>query len=253
MINTNGDLQSIIQEIKILIEPIVIKKEAQNINFPVEFTFFHVLERAYVNMISLRLLVGDSLINHDHAIGLICRNLLTDFITTGHIIRNVNSNEESYQNLYSLHYSDIKKIDSLIKMYKKYKVINEIEFSKIKEKIDNESNIYKIVKDYAIEYKLKTFPGTREIIEKFLSTNLSDIWVQEIKNSYDTWLFYSKYEHLGWFSYELTRDIGSAAIKKRIMMVLRCTTIMIGSCLEILNEKEMMKRSIVIYEKLYNS
>jgi hypothetical protein len=226
-----------IQEILSLINPVLSKELNSSIEFPVEFTFYHVLERVQMNLDSILVLTKDSIIKHNHAIGLLSRNLLSDFITTGFIIRLSKSEDEHYSNLYSLYDSDLKKADAFIKMYKDAGYIEENSYSEYNNRYSNENHIYKLIRDYRIEFGTKDFPATKSIIECFLKSDLTDAWALQIKKSYDIWTLLSKYEHIGWNSYDATREITETDILKRLNIVLLNTTIMIASCFEILKEE----------------
>lgn len=244
------EIENIIQKIKTIIKPVIKNRETLSINFPVEFTFLHVLERVDCSLESLGLLVKSDILTHEHAIGLISRNLLSDFITTGFILKESKSEEDFYCNLYLLHVADLNKGDDLINMYKEAKIITNEESQKYYEKISEPQSIYFTIRNYAKENSLKSFPTTKSIIKKFLKSNSIDGWTQEIINSYDTWLFYSKYEHLGWYSHEFTRKVSKEKATERLKNVLRLTAILIGSCLEKLKEDQPLQESIKIIKIL---
>jgi len=230
-----------------IINPIIEKDLEEKNNFPAGFTFFHILERVKLNLQSIYLLAKDSMVKHDHAIGLISRNLMTDFIVSGYIIKLFGSEEIYYNKLYSLYNSDIKKTKSIINMFFEKGFIDEDEKNKIEENFNNYS-IYKVIHDFAANHNLKEFPNTKSIIEKFLDIDQNDEWIDQIKRSYDLWVYLSKYEHLGWYSYYLTRNTQSVKIKERLNSVLFKTLILTSSCLEILGEKRALKKIIELME-----
>lgn len=240
----------IIAEILKIINPILIKYLDQKINFPVEFTFYHVLERIKFNLESLQILVKDNITKHDHAIGLISRNLLSDFITTGFIIKLSTSEDDYYSNLYSLYDSDLKKADSFLNMYKDAGCVDDDEWKNYNEKYSDENNIYKLIRDYCKDLDIKSFPTTRKIIERFLKSEMNDPWAVQIKKSYDTWGFFSKYEHIGWYSYDLSRNADKSIVIERLNSVLCNTSILVGSCLDTLKEEQAMNDSVDLMKKI---
>lgn len=200
----------IIEKILRITNPILSKNIDESNNFPVGFTFYHVLERVNFNLESIRVLVEDGITKHEHAIGLLSRNLLSDFITTGYIIRLSKSDDEFYMRLYSLYDSDLKKAKSFLNLYLDAGFIDNEEVEKYNEKFNDENNVFKKIRDYCLEFDIKKrFPPTNEIIEEFFKSGLNDLWAEQIKRSYDTWAFLSKYEHLGWHSYDFTRTVDS--------------------------------------------
>lgn len=242
-----------IKEILEIINPVIKKERKGTVSFPVEFTFYLLLERVKGNLDSLKILIENGIVRHDHAIGLISRNLLTDFITTGYAILLPHDKEETERKLYALYYSDIKKVDSFLKVLKSTDSINDEKHLELQEKYNE--NIYKIIKEYYAENELKTFPSIGGIIEMFIKSDLKDRWSEEIKRSYEIWILYSKYEHLGWNSYELTRNISKESTTSNLFSVLFNTNILALSCMEILNENDaidaLKKLSTKINEKLY--
>jgi len=244
------DANQNIQEILSLINPILSKGNS-SINFPVEFTFKHVLERVQMNLESIHVLTKDSIFKHNHAIGLLSRNLLSDFITTGYIIRLSKSDDEYFANLYSLYETDLKKADAFIKMYKEAGYINEDTYREYHNRYSENNKIYKQIRDYRLEFGIKDFPQTKKIIEDFLKSDLTDYWAAQIKKSYDIWTILSKYEHIGWNSYDATRIIREADANKRLNIVLLNTTIMIASCCEILKEEKAMKAAMEMIKNNY--
>lgn len=230
----------VIGKILEIIIPVIKNRENGEMNFPVDFTFFHVLERVRLNLESIQILVNDSILNHDHAIGLISRNLISDFILTGYVLKLSTSQEEYYTNLYSIYNSDLKKMDSIMKMFKDAGLISDNEMKKFDHQYSNDKHMYKIIRDYADEYDLKSFPSIRSIIEKFLKADKKDVWVNQVQNSYNLWVQLSKYEHLGWNSYDFTRKIDLKRTSNRLMSVLFKTLILTGSCLETLREEQAL-------------
>ena len=239
----------IITKILHIIIPVLKKDLDQKNNFPVGFTFYHVLERVRFNLESIQILAKDNIVKHDHAIGLISRNLLSDFIATGYIIKLSVSEDDYYSKLYSLYDSDLRKVDSFLNMYKKAGFIDDDELKKHNKKYSDENHIYKVIRDYCEEFDLKSFPSTRAIIEKFLKSDMNDPWVDQVQKSYETWILLSKYEHLGWYSYDVTINTDNEKAIERLNSVLFKTVILVGSCLETLKEEQAMKDSVDLMRK----
>jgi len=238
-----------IKNILEIINPVLEKDMDEKNNFPKGFTFFNVLENVQFNLESIQTLAKENIAKHDHAIGLISRNLLSDFIVTGFIIKLSKSEDDLIGNLYSLYNSDLKKMDSFLQMFKDAGFLDEEEFERFNEKYLDNRHIYKVIRDYANENNLNKFPSTRSIIEKFLSSDQNDPWTSQILNSYDIWVCLSKYEHLGWNSYDLTRNTNTKRANGRLSSVLFKTLILIGSCLETLGEMEALERIFGIMKK----
>lgn len=228
-------IEIINEQLKIL-NPVLDKTNNYEINNPKKFIFCQILERVKFSIISLKLLIENDIIKHDHAIGLISRNLLTDFITFGYLIGLSVNKEQFEKNLYVLLNCDLKRVDSEIEYYKNYGIPDEKRneyFARYVNEIP-----YKTIRDYVNKHKLdkEQFPKTTTIIKKFLKAKRNDVLSKGI-NSFNKWFVYSKYEHLGWYSYELTRRINRDDAIKYLLNVLFDTTIMAAGCLEELEEK----------------
>src|SRR6056297_2132943 len=131
-----------------IINPVIGKDLAEKNNFPKGFTFFHVLERVQLNLSSIQTLAKEDIVKHDHGIGLISRNLLSDFIVTGFIIKHSESEDDLYTSLYSLYISDLKKMDSFLQMFKDAGFVTDSDLTRFKEKYSDDKHIYKVIRDY---------------------------------------------------------------------------------------------------------
>lgn len=222
------------------IKSVTSNTHGKKFDFPVEFTFSHLLERIYNNLIALKHLKEDFL-KYEHGIGLIARNLLTDFITMGYVIKISGKRQEVIGSLYSLYNSDMLKADNFMKMKESAGEIDVAEMNKYMDRY-NQKSIYKDVRDYATINNIKGLPQIAQMITALNNSGKKDMWTQEIVHSYDLWLFYSKYEHVGWYSYDLTRSISKQNIEERLNSVLRKTLILICGCLDELKEENAYKK-----------
>lgn len=245
--------EKLINEMLNVIRPVLEKENGRKLDFPTEFTFFHVLERIRFNLQTIDLLIKTDIVLHEHAVGLCCRNLLSDFITTGFIIKQSKDQNEYYVNLYRLYYTDLRRTDSFFNMFSGAGFATEDEIKKYNEKKNDPNDIYKLVFDYAAEFELKQFPSNAAIIEQFIKSDGKDLWNREIINSYDVYTFYSKYEHLGWHSYSLTRSGNKEKLYERLHTVLSKTTILLSSCFEILKEDTELASTMAIMNSTYKN
>ena len=243
------ELLSVIQELLNLTNPITNKYAGKDVSFPIEHTFLLILERAEGCLFSLEHLLKSGDLRHDHAMGLIARNLLSDFFLSSYLCKVSASNEVVENELYKLHHGDLRKVDSLVKLYSDNDAISKEDLTSY-EKSQTE-NIAGIIRRVIVERKLKTnFPNTRQIIEQMLKKEGDDAWASEIIRAYPVWIFFSKYEHLGWMSYHLTRNKTVDQLISRLDDVVRMAAIMIGGCFETLNEKEQLDKTLIIITTL---
>ncbi len=240
----------IISKLRSIARPIL-ETAGEKESFPVRFTFRLVLERLEINLSSLGILVESDLLRHNHSIGLICRNILSDMITTGYLIKLSTSEENLYERLYSLYHSDLKRTDSLIRLYQEADVLSAEEALAYREKHAMPNTMYRAIREYVEEYKPNPFPGTTLAIKQLLALKKNDAWTIELKHSFDIWTFYSKYEHLGWYAFEWTRPLERTKVELRLKSVLRLAALLQSSCLEMLDKKEALSESMALYGELY--
>jgi hypothetical protein len=219
--------------------------------FPVPFTFRLVLERLESSLGTLEVLVKDNALRHDHSIGLICRNILSDAIATGYLVKLSTSDENLYENLYALYHADLKRTDSIIKLFRDGGVLTTEEATRYSEKYAIPNSMYKVIRDYQEEHKPKAFPKNTEVIRQLLETKKDDPWSIELQRSFDIWTYYSKYEHLGWYAYELTRNLDPRKAAARFLSVLRLSALLQSSCFEVLSKKQAYGESFEVYRKLF--
>ncbi|MBK9421261.1 MAG: hypothetical protein IPN44_09415 [Flavobacteriales bacterium] len=228
----------------------VLATAGEHESFPVRFTFRLVLERLESSLGTLEVLIKDDALRHDHSIGLICRNILSDVITTGFLIKLSTTEENLHENLYALYYDDLKRTDMVIKLYAESNLITTeeaIEYNDIQAMPDS---MFKLIRNYVDEYKPEPFPGSTSIIKKLIASKKDDPWSIELRRSYDIWIYYSKYEHLGWYAYQLTRALDCKKAESRFKSVLRLATLLLSSCLEMLGQKDSLDKSMAIYRQL---
>lgn len=222
-------------------------------SFPVPFTFRLVLERLESSLGTLEVLVKDNALRHHHSIGLICRNILSDFITTGGIVKLPESEESRFEHLYALYYDDLRRTDNFVKLFEEGSVLTREEAQRYSEKHAMPDSMYKVIRDYVREYDTKQFPSTTSIIKSLLTRGQEDPWLIELHRSFDIWTYYSKYEHLGWYAYELTRNLNQKKATTRLLSVLRLSALLQSSCLEVLGENKAYEESFEVYRKLFEA
>ncbi|WP_018344263.1 hypothetical protein [Cytophaga aurantiaca] len=240
------DLDKSITEILNLINPILIKDESSTLNFPIQFTFHHVLERTTVSLESIRILMKSGISAHDHAIGLLSRNILSDFIIVGYISKFSKNEDDMIDMLNNFYNADLKKVDTYIETLKKLKIAPEGLQEHHLNKYLTDNSVLNYVRtniNTGKSSKTNTNFIISEIHKKFSEKESQDFYDIQIIKSYDTWLLLSKYEHLGWYSYEFTRNLYTEILTKRFSFVLYSTLMLITFSLGNLQE-ENIKRSV---------
>lgn len=195
---------SILTEAIQIIKPVLSGRVQSSEEFPVQFTFRLALERVYFSLESLHALLSTQSLNHDHAMGLIARNLLSDYLIISYLLKRHSDPKEREKLFYSLYNDDRKKLESTMNNYKKGGFISDNEFDTYQENYSK--GIHAEIKQYCALNGCKKFPLTAEIAEWALGNREKDSGAMEMVEAYDTWIYYSKYEHIGWHSYAFTRS-----------------------------------------------
>lgn len=261
-----------IRELRRIAQPLLVK-EPDSVKFPVHFTFRLVLERLESGLGSLELLVGSNLLQHDHAIGLICRNILSDTLITGYIIKSLEVVERKpkdlghpasdcgdqsstglegrlHEKLYSLYYDDLQRMDKIVELFKQAGTLSDEDVKQYREKHAMPNSIYNPIREYAKEFGTRPFPSNTAIYTWFLKSDQQDHWVKELQRAFDAWIHFSKYEHLGWYAYDLTRNLDKNGIRSRLKLITRLAALLQSSCHEMLGQKEALNESLTVYEGL---
>lgn len=239
---------NLISDILNLLKP-EITKERVNISIPIDIFFLHVLERIYDNLYSISRLKKLDIVNSNHSIGLIYRNILSDFITVFYVILQSNE-EEKTSEIYKLYKDDIKKFKSTLE-----KLNYEIEDMKIFLEFKTKSiDIFNHVKEFKIDCKSK-FPNTTEILKQLKEVYKTDETgtLQLLIQAFDFWYLYSKYEHIGIFSmlYKRTMPYDNKKNNQREKEILKLTLLLISQCFFNLNESLLKDNTDHLYRKYF--
>lgn len=238
---------NIIEKIQNVIKPVLDKEPEFNSNFPVEFTLYHILERANCSINSLRILSKESIVTNDHAIGLISRNILTDFILISYIIVKSDSKED-LRWYYALYRSDYNKMKSYLNFAERHKFVSSQELIELNKIYEND--FYKIIKTNS-EIEKVNFPSMKDIVEEFMTEFQTHLLANHISAAYDIWILLSKYEHLGIHSYTLTRQVPVENLKARLDTIISKSFILSGICLEGLYEDKAYSELLKLTEDVY--
>lgn len=236
-------------KIQNIVAPVLLRENEYKEKFPIGFTFNHFLERTNYSLTSLKILLSNNIIENDHAIGLIGRNILSDFLTVSYIIAKSLSVEDD-KVFYSLYKSDLDKMNSYLTLSEKYNLISPSEIQDIVNIYSDENLIYQKIKSYNKNFKVSPFPSIKNIAEQFMNVYKNHVLAAKVIQSYDIWLLLSKYEHIGIHSYTLTRPINIETLSLRAKFILSFAALTIGCSLSELKEQSAFSDIMKIYEKL---
>ncbi len=233
------------------IAQLVLKADLEKkVDFPVTFTFMLTLERLDRVLDSLSVLIHQGMWKHEHSIGLLLRSILSDFIPIAYMVK-FSRLEELEGNLYSLYKSDIKKVESHIERFRKGGLVTEEEADRYRVNISQEDAMHKLVKDYCAEHEVKSFPSNGTIADTALSAQPASGLAKKIQQAYDLWFYFSKYEHIGWYSFDLTRRPDKRILESRLCDVLRIGVILLGMCVEMLKHADGLKDVQALLKQVY--
>ncbi len=115
----------IIDRISELITPVIANNENKELDFPKNLMLLHVIERTKYSLYSLKVLIENSFDVNEHAISLLLRNLLSDFITFIYILTSSNQDELELR-LFQLLNNDLNKAQNHFKLLEQINVQNEL-------------------------------------------------------------------------------------------------------------------------------
>ncbi|HOZ41432.1 MAG: hypothetical protein IPO05_19245 [Flavobacteriales bacterium] len=266
----NSILQDI-EELRSIVRPFIAAHPSKSMPI-VEWTFLHALERVDRNLHSIHTLVKEDLEAHEHGIGLLSRNLLSDFLIIGHAVRS--STQLTIEaELMPLFRSDIEKVEAHEERYNRNKQFTTEEY--LDYPIGGRLNrtIGDIVADY---YKAnpepidpamscphcktkrpkkvtkKRWDSNADIAEKAMKMKPPSALAVNLWRAYDQWFYYSKYEHIGWHSFVLTRSNTVEMMEARLRRILLRTSVLMGLCFDMLEHREELERSMSIVQRLFN-
>lgn len=242
--------QKVIAEIRRIANPVLQKSAGKKVDFPVTFTFTQALERLDRVLESLAVLVGNDLLKHEHSIGLLLRNILSDFLPIAYMVK-FSRLDELEPKLYSFYKADIKKVESHIERFRKGGLVSQEEADRYHASTTSAGAFHQMVKDYCSQHTVKDFPSNGAIVDLVFAIKPASELANKIQQAYDLWFYYSKYEHIGWYSFDLTRQRDRKLIQARLDDVLRIAVILLGMCAEMLKDEDAMRDSGILLKQVY--
>ncbi|MGI8893578.1 MAG: hypothetical protein ACR2GN_08975, partial [Bacteroidia bacterium] len=147
----------IISQLWIIVDKRIING-TNNLNFPHHFTYYLVIERIHCSIYSLQTLLLDNAIHKNHAIGLIARNLLTDFLSIGYLTLTSKTSEELFMKLYALHNDCLMRVDKTFNKFFNHGVLSDKDLNEYNNRY-REGTLYYQIRSYCEKYKPKPFPS----------------------------------------------------------------------------------------------
>lgn len=218
------------------IESLGVKEEVAQ-NFPVKFLYFHGLERLYQSVNTIILILRGKPFDHGHALSLVMRNIITDFMILAYIYHKPKSEDERIDLAYNLYRSDIATNDRYIEYAYKNGMLNEEMYINYKTLHTGDGSLIKIIKDNSGNMR---FVSMKEISEYFVSQGDSDPIGSLVVKAYDYWALFSKNEHIGWNSYNFTRPVNDGMLVQWLYTVIEYIVTSSMLCCDILEEKGKM-------------
>lgn len=215
-------------------------------NLPNGFTFRHAIERTNYSLLGINRLSDSDDCNYCHSINLICRNILTDYILLKYIKLKYKNDEDSISIFLLAIYND-----EIIRAKNYISNLSSHPFSAKNSKEDfhkqftDPQNILSHI-NQLIELNKSNLPKnittTTTIFKEILSTSNSNSQNIKIIDAYDIWLKLSKNEHIGWFSFEFSRNLNKEYVTKLINRTICYSIELIEICLEYLAEYESVEK-----------
>lgn len=228
--------------------------------FPIPHLLIQVLERYSGNMKSLHVLIQDDVFKHMHACGLIMRNIMSDMHIIGTFLLFEESDKDLEYYCWQMLFNDIRFTDSLMtsveklgfpkslqnafeetihdwKNYEGNDFIkkNWIELSSKKpnelSEADGNDNHYKPKNEF-------NNINNKVLFETILKCKKEDQFAHFLILNYLNYSTLSKFEHLGWNSYTLTRKLDHTNIKEFLTGSLKPTVEFVNKIFERIEKTE---------------
>lgn len=207
-----------------------------------EFIFVLFLERLNGNLNGVKVLLSNYQDELEHSLGLILRNILTDFFILSYLSKSNIKDDELENKIIALFYSDYIKNESNKKLLANTPFASSNESSNTSKLEVDKDRLSKFIIEEFNKRKLKKFPNTAKLIIITKEEGFKSNWDRYIIKAYDLWLFYSKYEHISMSYYNFVRLINPSNKSANIKASIEIAYIMVASCLTYLNEKDLSEK-----------
>lgn len=198
----------------------ILEKEIPNSDeLPTGITYLQIIERTNYSLLAINRLLDSNDYKYSHALNLICRNILTDYILIMYIQVKFNSNSEEIKCfLLSIYNDEFDRLQKTIesKVYISRSEDFNIMFNNPKDRLYQIKNIIKHYNNKIPEYK-----STIAMYNVLVNNHGSNTLTQEVIEAYGIWMKLSKSEHIGWFSFEFSRTLNIEEMKSLINIVLK--------------------------------
>lgn len=249
-----------ITELRDIVHPFIMAHPSKSMPL-VEWTFLHALERVDRGLHSIQTLVKENLVEHEHGIGLISRTLLSDFLIIGHCVR-ISNQAGIEAELMLLFRDDIDKVEAHVKRFNDNGQFTTEEYldypigGRLNRTIGDEVDEYYEKNPDRVDENgravKKRWYNNAQIAEHAMKMKPPSGLAVNIWRAYDQWFYYSKYEHIGWHSYVLTRGNTRQMMEERLRRILLRTSVLICMCFEMLERRDELERSFLIMNRLFN-
>jgi hypothetical protein len=178
--------------------------------------------------------------------------ILTDFITLAYVV-NFSNLEELESTLYQIYWSDKELVDKHMKRFFDAGVLSVEQHDEYIINAKQQGSIQQIVNEYYLNNEPKRFPAFAQILDKVFRVKPMKPLAVEIRNAYDQWFLLSKYEHMGWHSFALSRTLEVKVVEVRVRRTLYYSLLLLQICLDMLDEKELNGKAGLLFREWMKS
>jgi hypothetical protein len=209
------------------------------------------MSRNYSSLKSAQYLLQQYEPAFDHALGLIFRNILTDFFLVMNIRFNTNGQEEIELVMDGYFIDSETKIDQYVALAKKCELTTVENIEKATENLNDKATISGVIREKKQSRKIDSKSIQTSAIFKNLLENprVEDHIKKGIKNAFDLWKYYCQYEHFGLKSLEINRNVSEKMFNSRIESIISYSILTIGTCLTALAKKEEEEHLANLFQK----
>lgn len=234
-----------------------IHKDHNISSFPVGRTFLHIIERLGLNVSALLKLTEDSYKDHFHAIGLISRNIYTDFLLVCYFSQ-ISADREA--DLYRMLNRELDGSDNYVNLLGQYKIISVEVQQKYFERYKTDSDERKIRDHKKKGEDVERFPSTTELIKLLLNRKEHyevlgakkkeerNPWIEYAIHTFDKWKLFSSFEHVGLAAYQSTREISDEKSFVTMAETMKVVCLALAVCFDLIEENLPSKKSLEYFE-----
>jgi len=176
-------------------------------------------------------LAADGIAKHEHAISLLSRTILTDYITIADAVY-FSAGGDCREALFKIYSADVTTLEGYLEWQRKWDMLTQDEHDEHKRKGGEDGHFVRLVRDH-YKGKLPHGPRPTKIADSLPKDNPR---AREVRLAYEQWFIYGKTEHVGYISTVIIDANDNILREWRLRLVILFAMRLAVICLEQLRE-----------------